>query len=155
MIHQYAYFALFSRQMPAAEMTARLMVEPDEAVTRGSRSQIPTRPVSHVWRVACRAAGVTVDEQIARLVSRLEPHAAAIGALAAELELAEGEHGGARMQIVRYFDHPQGEDEIITQTEDGLIKLAGQHQLLGWHLDRKTLRFLQVTHANLDIDEYN
>ena len=61
------------------------------------------------------------------------------------------------LQVVRYLDDDQGEDEKLTEvTKDGrqLVKLSGQHQLLGWHLDRRALDFLQRTHAEVDVDEY-
>ena len=38
------------------------------------------------------------------------------------------------------FDAADG--EIIDEAPDGLVKLSGQHQLLGWHLHRDTLAFL-------------
>ncbi|SCF37360.1 hypothetical protein GA0070215_12153 [Micromonospora marina] len=55
---------------------------------------------------------------------------------------------------MRVFEHPAGEPEDLSGPVDGLQKLPGQHQLLGWHLDRRTLEFLRLTGAELDIDEY-
>jgi hypothetical protein len=35
-----------------------------------------------------------------------------------------------------------------------LQKLPGQHQLLGWHLDRDAVRLLARVGAEIDADEY-
>ncbi|GAB3975617.1 hypothetical protein GCM10029978_060210 [Actinoallomurus acanthiterrae] len=153
-VSQYAYFALSSTQMSATEITARLRVEPDEVTTRGSRIVDPPRPVAHTWRVVCRTARLTVDEQIARIVDRLFAHAERIGALAAEIDRMDGRPGASKLQVVRIFEHPDGEEEEDTNPVEGLEKLAGQHQLLGWHLDARVLEFLRLTRAELDIDEY-
>jgi hypothetical protein len=155
LISQYAYFALKSTSMPASEITARLGIEPDEAVTRGSRRPAdPVIPAAHCWRMVCRTPGMTVDEQISHIVDRLFVHAPRIGVLAAELDRTDGGPGSAVLQVVRVFEHPAGEPEDLSGPVDGLEKLPGQHQLLGWHLDRRTLEFLRLTGAELDIDEY-
>ena len=154
LISQYAYFAIQSIHLAATEITARLGVEPDETKTRGSRQAEPAIPVTHCWRVVCRKPGLTVDEQISRIVDRLLPHANRIGALVTELDEAEGGPGSSVLQVVRVFEHPEGEPEDLRGPVDGLEKLPGQHQLLGWHVDRRTLEFLRITGAELDIDEY-
>ena len=80
-IRQYAYFAVFSGSMPATEITARLMIEPDKVWTRGSRRAEPPIPVHHVWQVTCDDRGMTVDEQVRKVVDRVRPRqAASIGA---------------------------------------------------------------------------
>ncbi|ASW57817.1 hypothetical protein CIK06_18505 [Plantactinospora sp. KBS50] len=141
--------------MRASEIAARLGIEPDEAVIRGSRSPADrVIPAAHCWRVVCRTAGMTVDEQISHIVDRLFVHALQIGMLAAELDRTDGGPGSAVLQVVRVFGHPAGEPEDLSGLVDGLGKLPGQHQLLGWHLDRRTLEFLWLTGAELDIDEY-
>jgi hypothetical protein len=33
-------------------------------------------------------------------------------------------------------------------------KPAGQHHLLGWHLDAEVIRFLAGVKADFDVDEY-
>lgn len=153
-ISQYAYFAVRSRRMSADEITARLGIDPDERVVRGGRDARPPRPARHVWRVVCRKPHLTVDEQIARVVDRLFEHAGTIGALVAELDRADGEIHAGTLQVVRVFEDPQGEEDDLTGPVEGLEKLAGQHRLLGWHLDARTLEFLRLTRAELDVDEY-
>lgn len=154
LIHQYAYFCLASEQMTAAEMTARLGIEPDEVTVRGLRQAVPPRPAAHRWKVVCRTAGLTTGEQITQIVDRLFEHAPTIGTLAAELDAVEGGSGSSVLQVVRVFEHPAGQDEDRGSGIEGWQKLPGQHQLLGWHLDARTLDFLRTTHAELDVDEY-
>ena len=150
-IKQYVYFGIFSEQVPAVDVTARLRVEPDEVRVRGSRSVQPVRPVAHSWHVRCDEAGLTVDDQIERVVGRLEPVAGEIGALVAELAAAGS--GAAVLQVVRHFGHSSGEEDD-GGVVDGAERFAGQHQLLGWHLDPRVVDFLVRTHAELNVDEY-
>ncbi|MBQ0892801.1 DUF4279 domain-containing protein [Micromonospora sp. U56] len=153
-ISQYAYFALSSNRVSAAEITGRLGIEPDEIVVRGSRRASPVRPASHRWKITCRKPGLTVDEQINRIVDRLFGHAERIGELAVELDDIDGAPGASMLQAVRVFEHPDGEDEDLTSPVEGMQKLPGQHQLLGWHIDARVLEFLRQTRAELDVDEY-
>ncbi|MDH6463706.1 hypothetical protein M2302_003901 [Micromonospora sp. A200] len=153
-ISQYAYFALSSNRVSAAEITARLGIEPDEIVVRGSRRASPVRPASHRWKITCRKPGLTVDEQINRIVDRLFGHAERIGELAVELDHIDGAPGASMLQVVRVFEHPDGEEEDLTSPVEGLQKLPGQHQLLGWHIEARVLEFLRLTRAELDVDEY-
>ncbi|MBL7499652.1 DUF4279 domain-containing protein [Frankia sp. CNm7] len=75
-VRQYVYFALKSDGVSAAEMTARLGIEPDEVAIRGSRRAEPMiRPASHSWKVVCRQPYMTVDEQIDHVLDRLLPAA--------------------------------------------------------------------------------
>lgn len=160
MIRQYCYFSLDSLTVSAAEVTARLSVEPDEVKVRGSHRVRPKLiPVHHSWRVVCDLPGLTVDEQLERIVARLHPVAAEIGCYTRE-GAAEGFELTARLQVVRNFndedDEESEEDDAHDEVVDGveMRRLGGQHQLLGWHLDRSVLEFLTVTGAELDIDEY-
>ncbi|WP_432584788.1 DUF4279 domain-containing protein [Streptomyces sp. HD1123-B1] len=99
-LHQYAYFALFSRHTSADDMTSRLGIAPDEVTVRGSRFTEPAVvPTDHSWMVVCREPGLCVDEQVARSLDRLEPHMDRIGDLTRHLT-ATG--GGAVLQAVRY-----------------------------------------------------
>jgi hypothetical protein len=58
------------------------------------------------------------------------------------------------LQVVRYFGFDDGEKEGLTVTADGLEKLSGQHQLLGWHLSAEVMSFLVNLGAEIDADEY-
>jgi Domain of unknown function (DUF4279) len=151
-IRQHVSFGLISTTVSGSEMAARLGLEPDQIRVRGSKRAEPPRPVHHSWRVTCDEPGLRVDEQIERLVDRLEPYAADIGALAAELERESG--CGSGFSVVRHFDDEQGVEEELSPPDEPLQKLAGQHQLLGWHLERRAMDFLVATRAELDVDEY-
>jgi hypothetical protein len=153
-VHQYVYFALTSSQVSAADITARLGIKPDEVTVRGSRHAEPPKPVCHTWRIVCRKPGLTVDEQINRILDRLYAHADRIGELAAELDQIDASRGSSVLQVVRVFEHPDGEDEDLTSPAEGLQMVPGQHQLLGWHLEARALEFLRRARAELDIDEY-
>ncbi|MFG3700120.1 hypothetical protein ACGF5C_19690 [Micromonospora sp. NPDC047620] len=39
-------------------------------IIRGSRREEPVIPAMHRWKVTCRKPGLTVDEQVARIVDR-------------------------------------------------------------------------------------
>ena len=151
-ISQYVYFALSSRTMPTAEMTAILGLEPDEFTVRGSRI-ISSRPVpaTHSWKIVCRERGLCVDEQAARVVQRLSPHVEAIAALARQLDAEHDQGPGAVLQVVRQFNDVEGHDHLASAPLD----LADRPSLLGWHLGRDVLDFLHTTGAVLDVDEYD
>ncbi|EDY59712.1 MULTISPECIES: DUF4279 domain-containing protein [Streptomyces] len=142
-LRQYAYFALFSQHVSADDMTFQLGMMPDEVTVRGSRFHEPTAvPVNHSWMVVCREPGLRVDEQITRILDRLQPHTDRICDLTGQLARTGG---GAVLQIVRYFN----------DTDQAHPDAADAPSLLGWHLDRKVLDFLSATGAELDIDEYD
>ena len=162
-VRQYVHFDLRSLSVTAAEMTARLGIEPDEARLRGSRRLEPTVvPWAHIWKVECRQPGFRVDEQLAVLLDRLEPHVDAIATLAAALRTADGLEPGSRdsaqLSVARWFDVGDGEEEDdgLVTLDDGRVleRAGGQHQLLGWWLDRRTLEFLDAVRAELNVDEY-
>lgn len=142
-LRQYAYFALFSQHTSADDMTSQLGITPDEVTVRGSRFTEPAVvPVHHSWRVVCREPGLRVDEQITRILDRLQPHTGCICDLTRHLARTGG---GAVLHIVRYFH----------DTDQAQPDAADAPNLLGWHLDRKVLDFLSATGAELDIDEYD
>ncbi|WP_091383695.1 DUF4279 domain-containing protein [Actinokineospora alba] len=153
-IRQYVYLGLVSRQVSAAEVTARLGVEPDRVRVRGARSTRPPIPVFHAWEVVCDEPRLRVDEQLARVVHRLTPHHAEIVALARELRSADPQHGGAVMRVVRYLAAEDGAEEELSSPDARLQKLPGQHHLLSWTVDREVLEFLSAVEATLDVDEY-
>jgi Domain of unknown function (DUF4279) len=126
----YAYFGLWSRRMPASEMAALLKFEPDEISVRGTELIDPVVPAWHEWRIACRDPDVDAGEQINRIVRRLTPSTAAIGRLVEQLR--RDDCGGARLRVVRHIDHP----------------------LSSWHLDCDVVRFLELTRADLDVEEH-
>jgi hypothetical protein len=118
--------------MPASEMAARLGLEPDEISVRGADLIDPPVPASHEWKVTCRDPEITLDEQVDRLMQRLTPHASEIKQLAAHLE--RDDCGGARLRII----------------QDG--ERTDEHEF-GWRLDRDVVRFLELTHADVTVDE--
>ncbi len=148
MLRQYAYFAIKSRELSANEIERRLGISADRVLVAGSESADPMRPAAHSWQLVCDRAGLTVDEQIANVVARLQPARAALRALTAT------EGVSAVLQVVRYFNDEAGEEEDLTSSAGGLEKLSGQHQLLGWRLNPETMAFLADVRADLDVDEY-
>jgi hypothetical protein len=151
------YFRIWSDTITSSDITARLGIEPDDFKVRGSRSQNPPIPRLHQWSVNCDEPSLRIDDQIAMVVTRLEPYRSKIADLSLELA-SENSLGGAELQVVRYFDDQDGEEEFQREAllPDGSVleTLPGQHQLLGWHLDATTLDFLQAVRAEVDVDEY-
>lgn len=151
-INQYVYFALSSLTMSAADMTAVLRIEPDEITIRGSRFTEPKAvPTLHRWKIVCREPGLSVDEQMTRVVARLEVHTDAIAALARQLDAEEGHGPSAMLEVVRKFNDERGQDRLASAPPE----LIDGPDLLGWHLGRDVLNFLHATGAALDVDEYD
>ncbi|MER6298198.1 DUF4279 domain-containing protein [Kitasatospora sp. NPDC001539] len=151
-ISQYVYFGLSSLTMSAAEMTAVLGIEPDEITVRGSRFTEPqVIPVLHRWKIVCSEPGMSVDEQVARVVARLEPHVDAIAALARQLDADDRQGPSAVLEVVRMFNDEDGQDRLASASPE----LIEGPDLLGWHLGRDVLAFLHATGAALDVDEYD
>jgi hypothetical protein len=125
---------------------------PDKALEKGSRRLDPPAPKQHIWEVVCDKPGAPVDELIADVVSRLEPHRPAIQALVATGQAV------TELVIVRYLGawlaEAEGEEEEHVVTEDGLEKLSGQHQLLGFVVEPSVLEFLVAVGATISFDEY-
>lgn len=149
-ILQYSYFALRSESISAEGIAAQLHMQPDEAINRGPRSGPHSYPRRHhVWRIVERTAE-PVDEQLRRIVGRLNPIRNEL------IAFVRDEPVEATMQVVRYFNDPDGEEDDAPATgADGLTRLGGQHQLLGWNLDSAVLAFLRSVSADLDVDEYD
>ncbi|MCX4682751.1 DUF4279 domain-containing protein [Kitasatospora purpeofusca] len=94
--------------------------------------------------------GLSVDEQIARVLERLAPHAAGIAAVARRLDAEDPRGPSAVLEIVRYFNDETGRpDHVLGDTA------AEAPDLFGWHLGRDVLDFLHLTGAVLDVDEYD
>lgn len=155
-LSQYCYFAIHSIVMTAEAMAREIGLPADETKVRGSRSAEPPRPVTHVWRLNALDQNAPLDEQITQLVARLRPVMATLAPLCERLlhDADEGSSAGAVFQVVRQFDDPDGVDEVGAIAPGGFLKLRGQHQLLGWHLDRDVLEFIVSLHADVDVDEY-
>ena len=147
-IKQYVYFGISSELLTAEEITERIGLAPDKTTGRGSRTENPPRPARHKWELGSYGPGLDISDHVDRVLARVMPRRDAIRTL-----VDEGE-AQAWLQLVRYFDVEDGEEEIIDETPDGLVKLGGQHQLLGWHLNRAALAFLHDVGAEIDADEY-
>ncbi len=149
-IEQYVYFAIGSEVITPAELARAIGLAPDETQLRGATCEQPPRPVMNTWRLECRSPGLGIDAMISDVVARALP----FGERIRRLVRAPDNDVVAWLQIVRYFDLDGGEEERIDLSPEGLLKLAGRHQLLGWHLDRELLEFLDDVGAELDADEY-
>ncbi|WP_330270144.1 GNAT family N-acetyltransferase [Lentzea sp. NBC_00516] len=128
-VEQYAYFALKSDSVSAAEIAQRLGLEPDEVLVRGSKRPEHDLPRAHAWKIVDRGAK-RLDEQIEHVVDRLRPVHDALVALTAISDIS------ASLVVVRYF-------------RDG--DRAG----LGWWISAESLAFLASVRASLDVDEYD
>jgi hypothetical protein len=93
-IKQHVYFRIWSEKVAASEVTARLGIEPDGFMIRGSRQPNPPIPTGHQWSVNCDEPDLRVDAQVAKLVDRLEPAAARIAELVGELAEDDPPRGG-------------------------------------------------------------
>jgi hypothetical protein len=156
-IRQRVYFRIWSETISASQVTGRLGIESDAFSVRGSRIAQPPVPKGDQWTVSCDEPGLRIDEQMARVLDRLEPYRDKIAALVTDVARSDPP-GAAELQVVRYFDDEEGEEESEQETRqpDGSVfeRLPGQHQLLGWHLDTRTIAFLRDVGAELDVDEY-
>jgi hypothetical protein len=72
-ISQYVYFALMSDTILPSEIARRVGFAGDREAVRASRSAVPPRPVLNTWQVRCDERGLTVTEQIERVISRVMP----------------------------------------------------------------------------------
>jgi Domain of unknown function (DUF4279) len=147
-VKQYVYFGISSEMLTAETIAARIDLVPDKTQTLGSRLADPPRPRRHKWEPGSYERGLDVTAHVAVVLARLEPARDEIRAPVRDGDVQ------ACLQLVRNFDATDGDEEIIDETPDGLVKLSGQHQLLGWHLDRDTLAFLYDVGAEIDADEY-
>jgi hypothetical protein len=152
-IRQHVAFVVSSTTITAASVATRVGLAPDAATVRGAKRAAPPAPIQHSWRLECREPGRTIDEQIGLVLARVRPIAGRLR------ELLNNTDAAATLQVVRYFNDDEGEEEILSVTEapDGtlLTKLPGQHQLLGWHLEPEALDLLCSLRVSLDVDEYD
>lgn len=147
-IKQYVYFGVSSEVLTAEVIAQRIGLAADRTHVRGSRSEDPPRPVRHKWELGSYEPGLDISAHVAAVLARLEPVRVEIRTLVGEGDVQ------AWLQLVRYFDAEDGEEEMIDETPEGYVKLTGQHQLLGWHLHRDVLAFLCDVGAEIDADEY-
>ncbi len=149
-MHQYVYFSISSDVMSFEEIAAKISIKADEhrVVGKERHKLNPSHPITHSWIMNSIERNAPVDEQIGSIVKRLRRHTQSLA------ELSRHKGVKATMQIVRYFDNTWGQEEKLVKI-DGLEKLPGQHQLLGWRLDAETIEFLHDINAELDVDEYN
>jgi Domain of unknown function (DUF4279) len=148
-IRQYVHFVIFSDTLSGAAIADLVGLEPDRIAVRGSRRTDPPIPRSHRWEVVCESHGMPIDEQVEAVLERLRPIESAL------TDVTTSPHCTAVLQLVRYFDHEDGEPEEVSDPNDRLQKLPGQHQLLGWYLPHKDLAFLVRLGASIDADEYS
>jgi hypothetical protein len=154
-MRQYVHFALTSRHISAAEITARLMVEPDEISVRGSRVATPATPACHAWTVVCRQPGLSVSEQLAQIVDRLRPYHDQIVSLSETLADQDPEYGGATLELVHYLDDGDSEGEAPSSAAARSQETADHDPLLSWARDREVLEFLLATNLSIDLDVYS
>jgi hypothetical protein len=72
-IKQHVYFALRSQDVSGEAMAQGIGLAADRAMVRGSKIAGPRpKPIVHSWEIVCETAGMTVDEQIERVLDRME-----------------------------------------------------------------------------------
>jgi hypothetical protein len=152
-IRQYVYLGVSSKTMTAAEMESHIGAPPDDVKIKGSRRADPPVPVMHSWRIECHEPGLRVDEQIERVLARIEPVVEGLRTLSRHPAVT------IQLQIARFFADERGEEEAFEggiDDDGGLYeRLSGQHQLLGWGLSSDQLGLLVSFNASIDADEYN
>jgi Domain of unknown function (DUF4279) len=147
-ISQYAYFAVYSNAFSPDQITTRLGLHPTGVSWRGSRSTDPMIPTTNIWRYKAQGTG-RIDDLILELVDHFEP-------VAAELRsLTDGGECSTGINVVRKLDDPNGlEDDAGHDIGGGLVKLPGQHQLLGFHLAIELMHRVVALGCSIDFDEY-
>ena len=147
-IYQYADFLVKSVSVSADDVTAALGVKPTRVWVRGERSVEPVRPQTHGWSLRATGGGV-VDELVLELLDRIEP---AAGKFA---QLTSGGEATATISFMRSFGDDDGvEEDAGPELPGNLVRMSGQHQLLGFHLDVDLMRRLVALDCSLDFDEY-
>lgn len=148
-IYQYADFVVKSDSLSPDDITGALLLEPSSVSWRGARSKEPMMPRTNVW--CRRAVGVgCVDDLVRELVELLEPRAAKLGSLTVDGAAT------ATISLMRSFGDDDGveEDEGDLGLPENLVRLPGQHQLLGFHLDVDLMKRLVALSCSVDFDEY-
>lgn len=150
---QKVYFRLASESVTAGAISAALGIKADRYTVRGSRQESPQPiPVSHSWTVHSQDTSQPLDAQASSVLDRIAHVADTVRAMVVRGDVS------ASLVFVRYFNDSDGEDENLEPVvaPDGAIfeAIAGQHQLLGWHLETDQLALLAHMRATIDADEY-
>lgn len=150
-MRQHASFVVQSDVRHPDEISELFQFEPDVSKAKGSSNKARQVPRTHLWEVKAEGTSAPVDAQIREIISRLGPIADRI------LRLVEDGTCKAVLRVSRHFNDPDGEEEhhdpIISG--HGILRiLSGQHQLLGWLVDREIIDFLVATGAVITVDEY-
>lgn len=150
---QYVYFLLLSETVTAANITAELMMEPDQIRVAGSKQASPRPlPRAHSWELHCADRSQPIDSQATLLLERIAPVAQRVRDLVDKGEV------DASLVIVRYFNADEGEEEDFADSvsPDGFVleHIGGQHQLLGWSFEPDQLALLSSMRASISADEY-
>ena len=149
-IRQYAHFVVGSEKLDPDQITSALNVQPTGVSRRGSRTAEPPIPRFNLWRYRATSTGV-LDELIRELLDLFEPRQRALQGLC-----VNDDGSWIEISFMRSFDDPEGveEDDGPAELPDNLMRLEGQHQLLGFHLDTELMRRLVALDCALDFDEY-
>lgn len=149
-VRQYAHFDVGSDVFSPEDVTASLLLEPTKVSRRGSRSTEPMVPRTNLWRYKARSVGC-VDDLVRELVDLFEPLRSQLTTLTANGASWIG------ISVMRSFDDPDGTEEDDGRSPDlpdNLVRVEGQHQLLGFHLDTELMARLVALGCSLDFDEY-
>ncbi|MEO0494389.1 MAG: DUF4279 domain-containing protein [Actinomycetota bacterium] len=148
-IRQYAHFDIASDLYDPDAITAALLIEPTTVSWKESKSTEPPIPRSHLWQYRATGDGC-VDDLVRELLGVFLPLRSSIEGLTAD--------GACRVEIrfMRSFGDSEGEeeDEGPDDLPDNLVRIPGQHQLLGFHLDTGLMAQLVSLGCSLDFDEY-
>ncbi|MBA3509481.1 MAG: DUF4279 domain-containing protein [Thermoleophilaceae bacterium] len=105
---------------------------------RGSRTASPPRPVEHAWEVRCDERGLTVDEQVDKIVARLSPYRPAIRKVVGEIVRSTQCLGSSATSA-------PGSLTARPAPAAGLAPASRGHGVLARHRSRDGLRRVRVT----------
>jgi Domain of unknown function (DUF4279) len=148
-INQYAHIVVGSDAFDPDQITVLLGLGPTSVRWRGSSSIHPMIPVTNLWKLRASGSG-RVDDLIVELVETLESVREAL------TELMQNEQAWVSISVLRDFRDSEGVDEDLHPADvpAELVKLPGQHQLLGFHLDVALMSRLVALGCLVDADEY-
>ncbi len=148
-IRQYAHFDISSDVFTPDQITGKLLIEPTTARQKGSRSAEPPIPRTNLWQYRAVGSGC-VDDLIRELLDVFEPVQGSIR------QLTANDASSIQIRFMRSFNDADGveEDEGPADLPTNLVRVEGQHQLLGFHLDTQLMARLVALGCALDFDEY-